>query len=196
VHPHKENTVQMSMSPKLPPLLLKCDGDLAAQTRAEGCLLCGAALHSASYPRKPRGGAASSDNERRFSFCCAREGCRRRATPPSVRFLGRKVYLGAVVVLASAMLNGLTPARLRRLHELLGASERTLCRWGEWWRTAFAESPFWRAMAGFFHAPVAKRHLPASLLERFAGGEEERLIATLRFLAPVTTSSSRNAMAF
>jgi hypothetical protein len=38
----------------------------------------------------------------RFSFCCDRDGCRNRATPPSVRFLGRKVYLGAVVMLISA----------------------------------------------------------------------------------------------
>jgi len=31
----------------------------------------------------------------RFSFCCARDGCRTRKTPPSFRFLGRKVYLAA-----------------------------------------------------------------------------------------------------
>jgi hypothetical protein len=27
----------------------------------------------------------------RFSFCCAVGGCRKRTTPPSLRFLGRKV---------------------------------------------------------------------------------------------------------
>ena len=40
---------------------------------------------------------------RRFSLCCGREGCRHRATPPSVRFLGRRVYVGAVVIVASAI---------------------------------------------------------------------------------------------
>ena len=35
---------------------------------------------------------------RRFSLCCGRDGCRHRATPPSVRFLGGRVYVGAVVI--------------------------------------------------------------------------------------------------
>jgi len=34
-------------------------------------------------------------------FCCAVDGCRSRATPPSLRFLGRKVYLAAIVVLVA-----------------------------------------------------------------------------------------------
>jgi hypothetical protein len=36
-----------------------------------------------------------------------------------VRYLGRRVYLGAVVVLITAMQAGLTPARVARLRELL-----------------------------------------------------------------------------
>ncbi|HRZ54915.1 MAG TPA: hypothetical protein P5525_05600 [Candidatus Paceibacterota bacterium] len=43
----------------------------------------------------------------RFSLCCGKEGCRRRNTPPSVRFLGRWVYAGLVVILVAAM----TPLR-------------------------------------------------------------------------------------
>ena len=38
-------------------LLLACDQDLADTCRAEGCELCGGRLHSARYPRKPRGRA-------------------------------------------------------------------------------------------------------------------------------------------
>ena len=81
-------------------LLFAIDQDLAANARAAGCPACGGRLHSVRYPRKPRGGPADLGPEYdwRFSFCCAGEGCRRRATPPSVRFLGRRVYLGAVVV--------------------------------------------------------------------------------------------------
>ena len=62
-------------------------------------------LHSARYPRKPRGGLddLGPDYATRLSFCCAVDGCRRRTTPPSVRYLGRRVYLGAVVVLVTAM---------------------------------------------------------------------------------------------
>jgi hypothetical protein len=36
-------------------VLLKFDRDLAAEARAAGCP-CGGVLHSARYPRKPRGG--------------------------------------------------------------------------------------------------------------------------------------------
>jgi hypothetical protein len=113
-----------------------------------------------------------------------------------VRFLGRKVYLGAVVVLVSAMRHGPTPARVARLEELVGASRRTLARWRGWWLEEFATSRFWRAAAGRFGTPVKVAQLPLSLLERFAGDERERLVAALRFLAPITSGSARGAMAF
>jgi hypothetical protein len=67
-------------------------------------------------------------------------------TPPSVRYLGRHVYLGAVVVLVTAMQGGITSARAQRLHELLGVSVRTLKRWRAWWRTTFVATAFWRAV--------------------------------------------------
>ena len=59
----------------------------------------------------------------------AEEGCRRRHTPPSVRFLGRRVYVGLVVVLVSAMRHGLTAPRVQRLREQLGIDRQTLERW-------------------------------------------------------------------
>ena len=82
--------------------------------------------------RKPRGGPPW---EVRFSFCCAKEGCRRRHTPGSVRFLGRRVYAGLIVVLVSAMLHGLNPERVQRLRKVLGIDWRTLGRWRQWWRS-------------------------------------------------------------
>src|SRR6185312_6171232 len=50
--------------------LLVFDRDLSASARAAGCRRCGGALHSARFPRKPRGGPAGLDKEydRRFSF--------------------------------------------------------------------------------------------------------------------------------
>ena len=86
-------------------VLLKIDRDLAREAHAGGCPHCGAALHQANYPRKPRGTVADGRQLRvlRYSFCCSQDGCRRRLTPPSARFLGRKVYLGGVVVLAAAL---------------------------------------------------------------------------------------------
>ena len=123
----------------------------------------------------------------RLSFCCAADGCRRRTTPPSVRYLGRRVYLGAVVVLVTAMLGGITATRAAQLREWLGVNVRTLKRWRVWWRETFVASPFWRGAQGRFMPPVAIEALPASLLARFAGEERTRLRSALAFLAPLTT---------
>ena len=81
--------------------------------------------------RKPRGTPAQlSEHQRlRLSFCCDRDGCRKRVLPPSVRFLGRRVYLGAVVVLISAMRQGPTPRRVSELSKRFGADESTIARW-------------------------------------------------------------------
>ena len=63
--------------------LLVFDRDLSATARAAGCGRCGGVLHSALFGRKPRGGPAGlgRDYARRFSFCCAVDGCRKRLTP-------------------------------------------------------------------------------------------------------------------
>ena len=169
--------------------LLTFDHDLAAEARAAGCAFCGGILHSARYPRKPRGGIddLGPGYATRLSFCCAVDGCRRRTTPPSVRYLGRRVYLGAVVVLVTAMLGGITATRAAQLREWLGVSVRTLKRWRVWWRETFVASPFWRSAQGRFMPPVVIEALPASLLERFAGDERTRLLHALVFLAPLTT---------
>ena len=110
--------------------LFAVDQDLAESTRQKACP-CGGRLHRANYPRKPRGGDGDlpEDYDYRFSFCCDRDGCRKRLTPPSVRFLGRKVYLFAVVVLVSAMRQGPSPRRVRELAQLFGTDRRTIARW-------------------------------------------------------------------
>jgi hypothetical protein len=112
-------------------LLLAFDGDLADAARNAGCALCSGVLHSARYWRKPRGRGCAVDPEhdRRFSFCCAVDGCRSRATPPSLRFLGRKVYLATIVVLVSMMQHGVTERRMRELAKAVGVDRRTVVRW-------------------------------------------------------------------
>lgn len=177
-------------------LLREFDADLARVAREGGCR-CGGVLHVANYLRKSRGGPAerAHEDELRFSFCCDRESCRQRLTPPSVRFLGRRVYFGSVVVLVCAVMNGPTARAVRELSSLIGASERTLRRWRTWWRAVFTETAFWKAAAGRFARPVEVERLPQSLVELFSGDERERLVAALRFLSPLTTTSGRNAMA-
>lgn len=150
-------------------LLLKLDEDVAAEARDRGCE-CGGVLHSARYMRKPRGGPETLDPETniRFSFCCAREGCRRRVTPPSLRFLDRKVFFGVIVLLLPILRDGLTPERLRRLVERFQVRERTVRRWIRFWRETFATSRTWQAARRFFATPVKKEAMPTSLVDAFS----------------------------
>ena len=173
--------------PKLYSLLLLIDEDLAAKTRAAGCA-CGGVLHSARYPRKPRGAPRGlrEQHRSRLSFCCA--ACRRRSTPESVRYLGRRVYLGAVVVLVSAMRYGLSAKRAQLLARSLSVPRRTLERWRAWWLDRFVQTSFWKGARARFAPPLATGALPASLLERFWGEDiQTRLIQGLCFLAPLST---------
>lgn len=112
-----------------------------------------------------------------------------------MRYLGRRVYLGAVVVLVTAMIGGITATRVARLREWFGVTVRTLKRWRAWWRETFVASAFWRGAQGRFMPPVAIERLPASLLERFAGDERTRLLHVLVFLTPLTTRPGTGAQA-
>ena len=171
---------------RLSVLLLKFDGDLAEIARASGCS-CGGALHSARYGRKPRGwvGSELEGYDRRHSFCCAEDGCRKRTTPASVRFLGPKVYLGAVVALVTALRHGASARRAADLRRAIGASRRTLARWRTWWREMFTATPFWRAARAQWVPAVSEPALPASLLERFVEDETlMRLVRLLEFISP------------
>lgn len=170
-------------------VLVRIDLDLAATARQAGCARCSGVLHSAHYPRKPRGAPSglSVADKRRASFCCA--ACRKRVTPPSVRFLGRRIYLGIVVVLATALQQGPAPWRANQLREVLGVSLRTLARWRVWWKEVLVESAFWKGAKAAFSPPVDETGSPRSLLERFGGDEFEQLVALLGFITPLSTPS-------
>ncbi len=170
---------------KLWQLLAKIDNDFAEEARGKGCLHpdCGGRLHRSDYERKPRGGPGWG---LRDSFCCDEDGCRRRETPMSVRFLGRRVYAGFVVVLVSAMVHGLKPERVQRIREVLAIDRRTLERWREWWSTTLVKSSFWKAARARFMPPLCEPTLPWSLGRRFEIERPERLLDLLKFLAPLT----------
>jgi hypothetical protein len=171
--------------------LFQVDQDIAAEIQAQGCS-CGGVLHSARYPRKPRGVRLALDDSynARLSFCCAEDGCRRRTTPPSVRFLGRKVYLGVLVLLLTSMQHGLSPRRRQALIDTLDVSPQTLWRWRRWWQETFPATRCWRAEQGLFMPPIAPDQLPDGLLDRLMSGEL-RIGAchVLRLVAPTTTTS-------
>jgi len=58
----------------------------------------------------------------------------------SVRFLGRKVYLEAIVALIAAMQQGATVRRVRKLSKLIGADRSTTSRWRVFWREHFPQT--------------------------------------------------------
>ena len=104
-------------------LLLEADREIAAEARRKGCPVCAGRLHGAAYGRKPRSGVALPVTyDVRFSFCCAEEGCCKRTTPVSLRFLGRRVYLALIVVLVPVLRQGPSRTRVQRLQELVGVS--------------------------------------------------------------------------
>ena len=177
-------------------VLLGMDQDVAEQVRRAGCTHCGGALHVANYPRKPRGvcrALLGVAYEQRLSFCCTL--CRRRATPPSVRFLGRKAYLGIIVTLALALENGLSPRRRRRLIDELDLSAQTLHRWRVWWRQQVPPSRCWRKLAGLFSPPIKPSELPGALLGRLLGEDlSTRLVQLLSLISPLTTRSCGSAV--
>lgn len=171
--------------------LAKLDEDLAAEARQRGCE-CGGKLHSARYPRKARGlpKEMEEDYSRRHSFCCAEEGCRRRTTPASFRFLGRRVYVSVVVTLLTALRHGATAERVAKLREAVGVSRRTLERWREWWVDDFTRTSFWRSAMGRLAQPLDIETLPLSLLECFQKPTPQaKMVDLLRCILPLTTFS-------
>lgn len=164
--------------------LQRIDEEFAAETRRGRCCRCTGALHSADYPRKPRGCPASviEDYSSRYSFTCGR--CEKRATPASVRFLGRRVYVAVVLMLVSPR----GGAKARALCELLTIPERTLDRWRAWWAQDFSRTPFWQSMRERFAVVVEATQLPQSLLARFdKDSAADRMMQLLRFVSPLST---------
>ncbi len=170
-------------------VLFSIDQDLAKSARQKACP-CGGRLHCANYPRKPRGGGKDLPEEYgyRLSFCCDRDGCRKRVTPPSVRFLGRKVYLGAVIVLVAAMRHGPSPRRVAELSRLFGADRRTIARWRVFWDEYFPQTAFWKVARARLVPTVEIALLPLSLLDAFLRGDDphEGWKRLLQFLSPIT----------
>jgi hypothetical protein len=169
--------------------LLAVDEDLAEEARKKGCS-CRGRLHSSNYPRKPRGAGSelAEFQKLRLSFCCERDGCRKRTTPRSVRFLGRKVYLGVIVILISAMRQGPTPRRARELSQRCGADETTIARWQTFWREHFPQTPFWKAARADFIALGEIVSLPYSLVDAFLRQHppHDGWTRLLKFLSPIT----------
>jgi len=166
--------------------LVEVDRRTAKQVRGQACRCCRGPLHAGHYGRKPRGLPAGLEAQWlpefsvRWSLCCGR-----RTTSPSVRFLGRKVYVGFVVFLA--VLWGLLGQGTEGADDAIGrVPRRTVRRWAGWWSRGFADHSFWRTESGRFTEPVARERL----LERFSGTLAAKLVRALCFVAPITTQTA------
>ncbi len=167
-------------------LKLRTADEIAAElVRQQGCA-CGGRLHRADYPRKPRGipEACEPHMSRRISFCCAEPNCRRRTTPPSVRFLGRRVYVAALVLMVSG---GWVSAREARV------PVRTARRWRGFFTRRLVQTTQWQAARARFMPPLDESELPGSLMQRFTGSASEVVFSSLRFLAPMGVIPTQSA---
>ena len=166
--------------------LAKLDAAEAERVRQGRCPYCGGRLHRADYPRKPRGiDDLAEEDQWRISFCCAE--CRRRTTPASLRFLGRKVYAAVVVVAACLLREG--GELVRRVIGVWGAAMWTIRRWMRWWAVTAVSSGWWKEARAHVMPPADETKLLASLCARFGATTIEPrgvLKRILRFVSPLT----------
>lgn len=166
--------------------LLSIDRQKLEQVQAGGCPRCGGPLHAGHFDRKLRGLLLKPDElpsgyQKRFDLCCG--ACRKRTIPASVRFLGRKVYLAAAVVVATVVARGADRNAIEVARRELGVSPTTVARWCRWW-TELIGSAFWIRAQGQLPVGLDVQALPASLLGRYTGSASDRMLSLLRWLGP------------
>jgi hypothetical protein len=188
---HSNNTTETPVTyydcianPRFFRFLKRIDEDIAREVRAGSCPHCGASLDRADFFRAGDGFPLGTEREllRRFSFCCRRDGCRKRLTPDSLRFLYRKAFVSAVIVLLGVINHGIDGRRAAELAKALKVDRRTIGRWRRWWREDFAQSPLWRTQRGRLVAG-GDETLPQTLLGAFASSARTPMRALKNLLA-------------
>lgn len=174
-------------------LLLQIDQELANNVRQGGCG-CGGRLDQADYPRSPFGlpPALRDHYQKRISLCC--NDCRKRTTPPSVRFLGRRWFPAPLLLLISILNCGINARRLQQVKRHFGIviSESTWKRWRAWWHRSFMQTLFWQQSKGLIILEIKTADfMPRVLLSLFQGTLQEKLRSLLRFFAPMTSGALR-----
>ena len=168
-------------------ILFDLDRLIAEQVRQELCRSCHGNLHQSHFPRKPRGVPEGTDPDyaTRFSYCCGTDGCRKRFTPPSMRFLSRKVYSSVVILLIFLLKPETDESRIETINQLLGTtlSVETLRRWRHFWTKDLPKTHTWRRL------PVHQSHsqtLPMSLLALFHETGKQSVIMGLKLMLPLS----------
>ncbi len=176
-------------------ILNAIDQKLAEQSKEKGCLSCGSQLHKANYPRSPAGLSAPFREyyDERLSFCCVK--CRKRMTPPSVRFFGRRWFVGPVFILICILRLGINDRRLMQVRKYFGItmSQLTWRRWRRWWLESFPETSFWQRVTGIVPLCVmeSKQSFPRALFNQFSGVFEQKITCSLRFFSSAPGSVLR-----
>lgn len=160
-------------------LLLEIDEDIINKNSGNPCPFCGGKLDRANYTRKPRGAPQGLDDafSTRFSLCCRNEGCRKRVTPGSVRFFGRRVWLGSIMLVACILQGDSSPRVYRKFCHSLRLPAKTVTRWRRWWSQHFPRSKAWQGLRGRLAKPIESQLLPASLLEVFEAQHDRGVLA-------------------
>jgi len=170
-------------------LLYRIDESLLKEEQSKSCKYCNGPLYQANYMRKPRGGPENiPDNYLiRFSLCCGNECCRKRNLPPSCRFMGRRVYWGAVILVVMTLRqNRENSASAGKLERMFGISRNTLKSWFQYFREEFPVSERWHRIRGLISATVKNSELPGALFRFFnrsSDNIEKALIRCLQFLS-------------
>ena len=172
--------------------LLLIDRDIAAKAHLVRCPHCGGVLDVANFHRKPRGSLCCQPAgfDVRFSLCCRVDGCRRRRTPPSVRFLDRRVYLGIVTVIVATMQHGASQFRLKQLQTTLKVDYHTIHSWIGFWGKLFPTTDRGRRTRSWFPDGGSSTDLLSMLWKKLCpavGAPIDIGIAVLRMLAMVMT---------
>jgi len=147
-------------------LFVTLDALIAVSIKAEGCPLCKGSLHAGHYERKPRGYEVplTPHMKLRLSWCCARNGCRHRVTPPSIRFWGPLVYVGAIVLaLVSAPPTSPDESHMRKQ---AGCSRQSVGRWRDRFTLLWTTFPG-RALVEKIQQEVPDRSQVLALLSRW-----------------------------
>lgn len=172
-------------------MLYSIDEKIAKKFQENPCKRCSSKLHKNYFPRKPRGVPPEFEVyfSSRFSFSCGR--CRKRATSPSTRFLGRKVYISLFVVLIPYLvLANLNKSnlfsKLINLHPKT-FSMITLKRWLRWWNNV-PYSRIWKKIGGSLRPNINSLALPFFIVEQFQIKEVDPslfMASILEFLSPI-----------
>jgi hypothetical protein len=133
------------------------------------CKKCGCCIfYQSDYPRKPRGFPEEIEKNIpdiffsiRISYRCS--NCRKRITPPSIRYLGRKIYISVLILLASRLIEqgreaegiGITLKAIKAILEDF-VPARTVNRWLTWWQESVWQSPIWKANQGLLSGHIEK----------------------------------------